>query len=436
MLDLLIRNGKCLTPNGLEKLDILVKEGTIVDMAEEISAPNLPTIDANGLTVLPGLIDSQVHLREPGPVHKEDLETGTKSAVAGGITAVCEMPNTNPSTTSKEALDHKLQRAAETAWTDYAFFVGGTPDRDMDWEGLESLPGCAGIKIFMGSSTGSLLVAEDEAIRRILEKTKRRVAVHCEDEQRLIARQDIAKDGADPKYHPIWRDEQTALQATQRLISIARETGAKVQVLHVTTAEEMKFLAEHKDVATVEILPQHLTFTADDYEELGTRIQMNPPIRDKRHRPELWKAVRQGVVDVMGSDHAPHTSEEKSKTYPESPSGMPGLQTTVPLMLDHVANGQLSLERMVDLLAYGPAKAYGMKKRGRIAVGYYGSFTIVDLNATTEVRDDAMHYKCGWTPYHGRTFKGKVTHTVVRGQIAYTDGALQQRPEVQPIDYW
>ena len=246
-----------------------------------------------------------------------------------------EMPNTNPSTTSAALLADKLTRARERAWCDYAFFVGATEENARYLGELERLPGCAGVKIFMGSSTGSLLVADDEGLRLVLENGRRRVAVHAEDEARLRERLSLVPEGADVALHPVWRDVETATRATERLMRLARETARRVHVLHVTTAEEMDILKAHKDIATVEVTPQHLTLQAPEcYERLGTLAQMNPPIREARHRQGLWEGVRQGIVDVIGSDHAPHTREEKARPYPKSPSGMPGVQTLVPVHAD------------------------------------------------------------------------------------------------------
>ncbi len=422
--DLVIKNGTCILPSGEVLADIAIESGKIVEIGKIDSNLAAKTINASGLHVLPGIIDSQVHFREPGLEHKEDLAHGTKAAILGGVTSIFEMPNTNPPTTSKDALADKLQRASKTAWCNYAFFVGGTPDPNINWHELEMLPGCAGIKIFMGSSTGSLLVAEDEALTQILSQTTRRVAVHAEDEQRLKQRHHIAIEGAHPKYHPIWRDEQTALFATTRILRIARTLAKQIHVLHVTTKEEMELLAKNKDIATVESLPQHLTFNSSDYDRLGTRLQMNPPIRAQEHQDALWHALNVGIIDVIGSDHAPHTLEEKAKTYPNTPSGMPGVQTILPIMLNFVNQGKLSLLRLVDLLSTGPARVYQAIGKGRIAVGYDGDITIVDMNKTYTIDDKDMATKCKWTPFHGMTIKGKAIYTIIGGRIVMQEDEI------------
>lgn len=430
--DLVIKNGTLITPNGREKADIAVLEGKIHDIGDFSSAKSIEVVDAKGQFVLPGLVDTQVHFREPGNEHKENLEAGTKGAALGGVTGVFEMPNTNPLTTTPEALEDKLKRMQGRAWCNYAFYVGGTPQKGVDWHHLEELSGCAGIKIFMGASTGDLLVEEDEAIEAILSKVKRRVAVHAEDNYRLNERFHIAKEGAHPKFHEEWRDKISAIRATERLLKIARKTSAKVHVLHITTAEEMEILSKNKDIATAEVLPQHLTFNSEDYLTLGSRVQMNPPIRDEKNRLKLWKAVDKGVVDVIASDHAPHTLQEKAKTYPESPSGMPGVQTIVPILLNHANEGRITLERIVDCMSGCLARVWGVKNKGRIAVGYDADFTIVDMEQEHIFDDSEMANVSGWTPYHGRKNKGMPTHTIIAGNIIMKNGKLEGEKQGLP----
>ena len=345
-----------------------LKPGKSLKSAISSSAGAGEIIEATGLHILPGVIDTQVHFREPGATHKEDLETGSRAAVLGGVTAVFEMPNTDPATTSAAALADKMARARGRMHCDFAFWVGGTADNWRDIPELERLPGAAGIKVFMGSSTGSLLVADDAGVAAILGQTRRRTAFHSEDEFRLDERKDLRVPN-DPSSHPVWRDETVALRATERLLRIAREMRALIHVLHVTCGEEMDLLAAHKDIASVEVTPHHLTFDAQDYARLGTKLQMNPPVRSARHRERLWFGVAQGIADILGSDHAPHTLQEKARPYPQSPSGMTGVQTLVPVMLDHVNRGRLSLMRFVDMTSAGPARLFGIAGKGRIAVG-------------------------------------------------------------------
>jgi len=422
--DLIIRGGIVVNHDGEGPRDIGVTAGRVAAIGDLGAAAAGEAIDAKGLHVLPGVIDSQVHFREPGLTHKEDLETGSRSAVLGGVTAVFEMPNTNPLTTSADALADKVARGHHRMHCDFAFYVGGTRENTRDLPELERLPGCAGIKVFMGSSTGSLLVEDDDGVRSILKSIRRRAAFHSEDEYRLRERKDERIDN-DPRSHPVWRDELVALQCTQRLVALARQTGRRIHVLHVTTAQEMTFLGQHKDVASVEVTPHHLTLAAPDcYERLGTLAQMNPPVRDAAHRAATWRGLEQGVVDVLGSDHAPHTRDEKAKPYPASPSGMTGVQTLVPLMLDHVNAGRLTLARFVDLTSAGPNRLFGIARKGRIALGYDADFTVVDLKRRETITNAKVGSRAGWTPYDGVTVTGWPVGTFVRGQRVMWEGEI------------
>jgi dihydroorotase len=409
--------------DGIGVRDIGVSAGRIADIGDLSGAAAQTRVDCRGLHILPGIIDSQVHFREPGLEHKEDLATGARAAVMGGVTAVFEMPNTNPQTTTPAALEDKLRRARGRMACDFAFWVGGTHDNVADLPELERLPGAAGIKVFMGSSTGSLLVADDKGVLEILKRTRRRAAFHSEDEERLIARKGERVPG-DPASHPVWRDETVALTCTQRLVRLARAAHAQVHVLHITTREEIDFLATAKDVASCEATPHHLTLCADDYARLGTKIQMNPPVRGDEHRQGVWRGVSQGIIDVLGSDHAPHTLEEKAKPYPESPSGMTGVQTLAPIMLDHVAAGRLTLQRFVDLTSAGPQRLFGITGKGRIAVGYDADLTVVDLKRRETITDGWIASRSQWTPYHGKTVTGWPVGTVIRGVRVMWEGEL------------
>ncbi len=422
--DLILRGGECVTPGGVVQADIGVRGNRIAAIGD-VGGTAAETVDCAGLHVLPGVIDSQVHFREPGLEHKEDFGTGTAGAALGGVTAVFEMPNTKPSTVTAADLADKCRRAKGRAWVDMAFYVGATAENAGTLGELEMLPACAGVKMFMGSSTGDLLVDDDASVARVLANGSRRMAVHCEDERRLRERFTIVEGGAKPAMHPEWRDVQTAFLATKRLLDLARGTRRRVHVLHVTTAEEMALLKDHRDLATVEVTPQHLTLAAPEcYELLESFAQMNPPIREARHRDALWDALRQGLVDCIGSDHAPHTREEKKRPYPESPSGMPGVQTLVPLMLDHVAKGRLSLERLVDLVSAGPARVLGVAGRGRIALGYGAHFTLVDLKARRMITNRWIVSRCGWTPFDGLTVTGWPVATIVGGRIVMREDEL------------
>ncbi len=422
--DLILKGGTVVNHDGEGARDLAVKDGRFAAIGTLDPAAAAEVIDCRGLHLLPGVIDTQVHFREPGLTHKEDLETGSRSAVMGGVTAVFEMPNTTPLTITREAHADKVARAHHRMHCDFAFFIGGTRDNAPSLPELERLPACAGVKVFIGSSTGSLLVEDDAGLRDILRMIRRRASFHAEDEFRLRERKSHQKAG-DPSSHPVWRDEIAALKATQRLIAIAREFGARVHVLHVSTGEEMEFLAGHKDVASVEVTPHHLTLEAPDcYARLGSLAQMNPPVRDASHRAKIWRGLTQGVVDVLGSDHAPHTREEKAKPYPASPSGMTGVQTLVPIMLDHVNAGRLSLLRFVDLSSAGPARLFGIAGKGRIAAGYDADLTVVDLKRRETITDDWVASRAGWTPYHGLTVTGWPVGTFIRGKRVMWQGEL------------
>ncbi len=433
--DLIVKGGNVWTTGGPADVDVAVRDGRIAGIGSFDIGDAGQIINAAGLTVLPGVVDTQVHFREPGNEHKEDLESGTRAAALGGVTAVFEMPNTNPSTTTSEALQDKLDRAAGRAWTDHAFFIGASPENAEQLGELETLPGCCGVKMFMGSSTGNLLVDDDDTVRRVLANGSRRVAVHSEDEPRLIERQGERVEG-DPATHPVWRDEETAIICTKRLLKLARESGRRVHVLHITTADEVALLAAAKDIATCEVTPQHLTLVAPDcYEQLGTNAQMNPPIRGQQHNDGLWAGVRDGVFDVVGSDHAPHTADEKAAAYPASPSGMPGVQTQLPLLLDHVNAGRLTLARLVDLVCSGPARIYNVAGKGRIACGFDADFTLVDLKATREITADWLASKCGWSPFEGMTVTGWPMGTIIRGNVVMREGELTNEAGGAPVRF-
>ena len=433
-MDLLIKNGTVVSHRGIDQLDIAIRDEKIVAIGnlKDVSAKEV--IDATGLHVLPGVIDSQVHFREPGVEHKEDLATGTAAAALGGVTAIFEMPNTNPLTLTAADMADKVRRGREKAWTDFAFFIGAAAENVENLPMLERQEGVSGVKLFMGSSTGSLLVDNDEDIRRVFLSGVRRVAIHAEDEPRLLERRHLAVDTV--LNHPVWRDEVVAYRATERVLKIARETGRRIHVLHITTKEEIELLAEYKDIATVETTPQHLTLSSPDcYERLGSYAQMNPPIRGEEHRQGLWQGVRDGVVDVIGSDHAPHTKEEKANAYPASPSGMPGVQTLLPLMLDHHNKGELSLPHLMDLTSAGPARIYGVAGKGRIALGYDGDLTLVDLKRKQEITGDWLAAKCGWSPFEGDTVTGWPVGTIIRGRQVMRDGELLGTSAGEPVKF-
>lgn len=434
--DLILKGGSVAAPGGLETADIGVRGGRIARIGMLEAAQAGRVVDCAGLTILPGVIDSQVHFREPGLEHKEDLASGSLAAVMGGVTGVFEMPNTRPSTASADALAEKVSRAAGRMWCDHAFYMGATAENADDLAELERVPGCCGVKLFMGASTGDLLVWDDATIARVFRAGRRRVAIHAEDEQRMRDRRHLADEGGHARFHPVWRDDESAMLATRRAVALARETRRRVHILHVTTPAELEFLSQHKDIASCEVLPQHLTLAAPDcYDRLGAYAQMNPPIRSAEHRDGLWFWLNQGVVDVLGSDHAPHTRAEKDQPYPASPSGLTGVQTLLPLMLDHVANGRLSLQRLIDLTSAGVTRLFNLIGKGRLAVGYDADFSVVDLKKQWTITHAQQASRVGWTPYDGMTVTGKPVGTIIRGQVVMWEDVVEGTPIGAPMRF-
>jgi dihydroorotase len=433
--DLILKGGSVATPGGIALADIAVSAGRIAGIGAYEASQGGEVFEAHGLHILPGVIDTQVHFREPGLEWKEDLESGSRAAALGGVTAVFEMPNTDPSTTSPEMMADKLARAKGRMHVDHAFYAGATHDNTDLLPIMEQMAGVCGVKVFMGASTGQLLVEDDEGVERVLSAISRRAAFHSEDEYRLVDRRKLARQG-DWTSHPEVRDAEAAISSTRRLLRLARKTGKRIHVLHVTTGEEMEMLAAAKDIATCEVTPQHLTLVGpEDYVRLKGYAQMNPPIRDAHHRAALWAAVGQGIPDVLGSDHAPHTKEEKSRPYPASPSGMPGVQTLVPVMLTHVAEGRLTLERFIELTSAGPQRVFGVAGKGRIAQGYDADFTVVDLHARKTITHEWSASRCGWTPFDGMEAKAWPVATFVRGALVMCDGALVAPGRGEPVRF-
>ena len=432
--DLILKNGTVVLPGETTKVDVGIKNDKIhtIGCLTDSHAKNV--IDCDNLHVLPGVIDSQVHFREPGLENKENLESGMLAAAAGGVTAVFEMPNTDPLTITPDTINDKLQRARRVPWTDYAFYLGGTGRTGPNLGEWENAPGICGIKIFMGASTGELMTASDEEVESVLSNGKRVVAVHAEDQFIMQKNmKEILKDQTDVALHSVWRSPESCLSATKRVVTIAKKYKRRVHVLHITTSEEMDFLRQNKDVASVELLANHLTLHAPDcYERLGTLAQQNPPIREKRHQEALWKALNDGTVDILASDHAPHTMEEKSQVYPKSPSGTPGVQTLVPVMLNHVNNGKLTLERLVELWSYGPERIHKLVNKGRIAEGYDADFTVVDMKKKNTITNAQQKSKTGWTPYDGMEVVGWPIITIIRGNVVMRDDEMY-KPIGKPV---
>mgnify|MGYP000034106925 FL=1 len=438
--DLLLKGGTVVLPDKIVNVDIGIKGekietiGDFSSCSTDCCADNV--IDCKGLHILPGVIDTQVHFREPGLEDKENLETGMMAAAAGGVTAIFEMPNTNPLTINPETIKDKLNRASRAPWTDYAFYLGGTGKTGPNLDKWEQDIGICGIKIFVGASTGELLTATDEEIESVISNGQRVVAVHAEDQFIMKEnRKNILGDKKDVALHCKWRSPESCLSATKRVVNIAKKYSRRVHILHITTAEEMEFLKNNKDIASVELLANHLTLHAPDcYEKLGTHAQQNPPIRELHHQNALWEALNNGVVDILASDHAPHTIEEKAQVYPNSPSGTPGVQTLVPIMLNHVNNGKLSLQKLVDLWSHGPERIHKIHNKGRIAKGYDADFTIVDLKKPNTISNSQQKSKAGWTPFDGMDVVGWPVATIIRGHQVMREDELIS-PIGQPVKF-
>ncbi len=433
MLDLIIKNGSCFIDGNLQKLSIGISKGNIEKIENNIEEESLNIFDAEGLIVLPGCIDTQVHFREPGSTDTEDLYSGSRAAIAGGITGVFEMPNTNPPTSTMTEFQRKLDLAKNRMYCNYAFYFGATANNAIELSDLKNLEGCCGIKLFAGSSTGNLLVADEKDIEKVFQSSSKVVAVHSEDEEILNNNKKLIKNG-DVHSHPIWRSDECAISSTRRIVKIAERYNKKAHILHITTKQEIDFLSQHKGNITFEITPQHLTiFAPDCYDKIGTYAQMNPPIRDKSHYDKLWYAVKNNFNDTIGSDHAPHLKKNKEKEYPNSPSGMPGVQTLMTVMLNHVNDGKLSLNQLINLVCENPVKIFGIKNKGFIKEGFDADFTIVDMNKTIEIKNENIESKCGWSPFHGFKFKGTPVATIIGGNIKMKDGEIIGEPEGKPL---
>jgi dihydroorotase len=432
--NLIIKNGSCYINGKLEQTDIAINNGKIEKIGK-LSLNSSKVFDATDKIVLPGIIDTQVHFREPGSTDREDLESGSRAAVLGGVTSVFEMPNTNPPTSNLIEFNKKLDLAKNRMHCNYAFYFGATPENVDQLAKLKGLEGCCGVKLFAGSSTGKLLVDKEKDIEKVISNSDRIVSIHSEDEEILNLRKKFIKEG-DVHSHPEWRNAECAMSSTRRVVKIAERYNKQIHVLHVTTKEEVDFLAMHKKNVTFEITPQHLTLYAPDcYDKLGSFAQMNPPIRKKEHFDRLWVAVKNSVVDVLGSDHAPHSKEDKNKKYPASPSGMPGVQTILPIMLDHINNEKLSLDQLVKLMCENPCKIFGIKRKGYLKEGYDADLTIIDMNKSVTIKNEMIASKCGWTPFDNYKVKGFPVATIVNGSIVMKDGKVVAESLGKPLEF-
>ena len=432
MLDLIIKKGQCYIDGELKDVDVAIKDGKIQQIGQ-ISDEAKEIVNAEGQTVLPGCIDTQTHFREPGSTDTEDLHSGSRAAIVGGITSVFEMPNTNPPTSTKKEFQRKLDLAKNRMYCNYAFYFGATADNANELADLKNLEGCCGIKLFAGSSTGNLLVADEKDIETVFQNSSKVVAVHSEDEAILNINKKLIKNG-DVHSHPIWRSEECAISSTRRIVRIAERYNKKAHVLHITTKQEIDFLSQHKGNITFEITPQHLTIYAPDcYDKLGTYAQMNPPLRDKSHYDRLWYAVKNNLNDTIGSDHAPHLKVNKDKKYPDTPSGMPGVQTLLPVMLNHVNKGKLKIEQLINLVCENPVKIFGIKNKGYIKKDFDADFTIIDMKKEIEIKNENIESKCKWSPFNGEKFLGTPVVTIINGEIKMKNGKILGQPSGKPM---
>lgn len=438
MLDVILRGGSLVSEHGVEVGDLGIAGGKVVERGDLGGREAGEVIEAAGKLILPGVIDTQVHFREPGLEHKEDLESGTRAAIFGGVTTIFEMPNTQPPTTTAEALEDKLRRAEGRAWCDFAFFVGASPENAGELAELEKLPGTPGVKIFMGSSTGSLLVDDPEVLRKVLENGRRPCPVHSEDEQRMRERKALLSNSPHPREHPYLRDPESAVISTKRLIDLCRQTGRPVHILHISTADELPLLRAAKEEGlpvTCEATPQHLTLEASLYETLGSRLQMNPPIRDDSHRSAIFRALEEDLFDVIGSDHAPHTLDEKAQPYPKSPSGMPGVQTLLPVMLTWAAKGAISYPKLARLTSAAPARLYGIRDKGALEPGFDADLVVLDPSRRWTIGLDWLQSKCGWSPYEGWEIPVGIERVMLRGETQVQDGKRVGQPAGRPVRF-
>jgi dihydroorotase len=414
----LIRNARCVLPAGIERTSVLIDGDRIVHVGAPAGAHADEVVDAEGLHLLPGAIDDQVHFREPGLTHKEDLHTGSLGCARGGITTFFEMPNTRPTTTTQERLEEKLALAARRSVVNYGFMIGATPHNLADLRAAHRTPG---IKIFIGSSTGDLLVDDQEALERIFAETTLPICAHCEDETTVRANAARLGGGRRVEDHSLIRDHAAAIISARRAADLARRHRHRFHLFHISTAGELDVLRDHAGLITGEVCPHHLFFNVDDYARLGTRIQMNPSIKTRADNEALWRALADGTIQVIATDHAPHTLEEKALPYPQSPSGLPAVENVMALMLDAVNRGVLSLERVVSAMCDAPARVWNVVGKGRIAEGYDADLVLVDMNKRRTIRDEEQVTKCRWSPWHGTTLTGWPVRTWVMGRTVFAD---------------
>lgn len=428
----LIRSANVVFPSGVAKANVLIENGKIASIDAPDSTRADEIIDAAGYVLFPGLIDDQVHFREPGLTHKEDLQTASQACVAGGVTSFLEMPNTKPAATTRELIEAKYAIAATKSIANYGFYIGATCD---NVEELKAATGVPGIKIFIGSSTGDLLVDDQAALERIFAETTLPICAHCEDEATVRANAERLKGTDRVSDHSLIRDHQAALVATRRALDLAYRHQHRFHVLHVSTAAEIELIRDHRQLITAELCPHHWEFCVDDYARLGALIQMNPSIKDREDTIALWKALREGVLQVVATDHAPHTLEEKQKPYPASPSGLPAVENYFSLLLDRAARNECTWEEIAHWTSDAPARVWGIVGKGRIAVGYDADLVLVDPNRSKTIRNEEQFTKSKWSPWAGRTLRGWPIKTWVGGELAFDSGRVVRTKPAERLTF-
>ena len=419
----LIKNATVVLPDETICTSVLIAGTKVVDIDPAIHVQADQVVDAKGLHLLPGVVDDQVHFREPGLTHKEDLYTASRACAKGGVTTFLEMPNTNPNTITLDALERKLALAAGKCLVNYGFYIGATPD---NVDVLKQAQRTPGIKIFIGSSTGNLLVDSQAALERIFAETTLPACAHCEDETTVRANTARFAGTTDIRDHSRIRDHQAAIIATRRALDLAKRHKHRFHVLHVSTGAETALLAEHDNLITAEVCPHHLFFNVDDYARLGSLVQMNPSIKMKEDNEQLWQALHDGLIQVIATDHAPHTLEEKRQPYPKSPSGLPAVENSLALMLNQVHQDRCTIEQVVRWMCDAPARVWDVVDKGRIAVGYDADLVLVDLNKTATIRNDEQETKNKWSPWHGETLTGWPVRTWVMGHEVFREGVIDE----------
>lgn len=439
---ILIKNAIVVNEGAQLETDILLQENIILKIDKNISDKNAQVIDVHGSYVLPGVIDDQVHFREPGLTHKGNILTESKAAIAGGITTYMEQPNTNPQTTTIEKLEEKFNIASQTSFANYSFLFGGTNDNLEELKRLDK-KACSGVKLFLGSSTGNMLVDDEEVLENIFNSTEMVISAHCEDETTI--RENMAKykeqfgDNIPIEYHPIIRSAEACYLSSSKAIALAKKTGARLHVFHVSTGIETALFRndiplEEKKI-TAEVCIHHLWFSDEDYKNKGTLIKWNPAVKTATDRQQLWDALLDDRIDVVATDHAPHTLEEKDNVYAKAPSGGPLVQHALPAMLEKHNEGKIALEKIVEKMCHNPAKLFQIEKRGFIREGYYADLVVVNLDSPWKVDRKNVLYKCGWSPFEGVTFNSKISHTFVNGHLAYENGIFSEQRNAQRLTF-